>query len=91
MKPLGMRKGRPDVEEHMEAQTTSWRLFLRPYELGWWMWLTIAGGRAVGIAGYPSGFLAAMGISLAKAVFIVFKYRSPSPLQRKSAWLISCS
>jgi hypothetical protein len=39
--------------------------------MGWWMWLIIASGLAVGIAGYPSGFPAAIGISLAKALFIV--------------------
>jgi len=63
----------------MEAQKTSWGLFLRPYELGWWMWLIIATGLAVGIAGYLLGFLVAMGISLAKAVFIAFQYRSLRP------------
>ena len=74
----------------MEAQTTSWGLFLRPYELGWWMWLIIASGLAVGIAGHPSGFLVAMGISLAKAVFIVFEYRSlrPSAAQIRVAYLL---
>ena len=74
----------------MEAQKTGWELFLRPYELGWWMWLIIASGLAVGIAGYPLGFLVATGISLAKAVFIVFKYRSltPSAAQVRVAYLL---
>jgi len=74
----------------MEAQKTSWGLFLQPNELGWWMWLIVASGLAVGIAGHPSGFLVAMGISLAKAVFIVFKYRSlrPSAAQVRVAYLL---
>ena len=60
----------------MEAQATSWRLFVRPYELGWWMWLIIASSLACGVAGNPSGFLVAIGLALAKAVFIVFKDRN---------------
>jgi hypothetical protein len=74
----------------VEVQKTSWGLFLRPYELGWWTWLIIASGLAVGIAGHTSGFLVAMGISLAQAVFIVFQYRSlsSSAAQVRVAYLL---
>jgi len=74
----------------METQTTTWRWFLRPYELSWWMWWIIASGLAVGIAGYRSGFLVAIGISLAKAVFIVFKGRNvrSSAAQVRVAYLL---
>jgi hypothetical protein len=73
----------------MEAQKTSWGLFLGPYELGWWMCLIIATGLAVGIAGYLLGFLVAMGISLAKAVFSAFQYRSLRPAaQVRVAYLL---
>jgi F0F1-type ATP synthase membrane subunit c/vacuolar-type H+-ATPase subunit K len=74
----------------METRTTSWRWFLRPNELGWWMWLIIASGLAVGIAGYPSGFQVAIGISLAKAVFIVLKDRNvgSSAAQVRVAYLL---
>lgn len=68
---------------------------LMPKQPTWWVWLATATFLALGLGGYPSGYLAANTLSVAQVVWFIRKHRSlkPYPVQIRvaySACLLVC-
>jgi hypothetical protein len=49
--------------------------FLMPLQVAWWVWLITAALLLVGLAGYPTGFVAAIGLTFAQALFYGLRER----------------
>lgn len=79
----------------MSAQKPSWKLMLMPAEPTWWVWLLTAILLAIGLMGYASAFLAAIGLTIAQTLFFLARGHSitSSPVQTRTAYtalLIVC-
>jgi hypothetical protein len=72
----------------MRDPKVSWKLMLMPREPTWWVWLVTAALLGIGLAGYPKGFLAAIGLTIAQTVFFILSERSlrSSPVQTRLAY-----
>lgn len=59
-----------------------------PREFTWWIWLATAVLLVIGLAGYPTAFLAAIGLTVAQTLFFIVRERSfrSSPVQTRVAY-----
>lgn len=64
------------------------KFLLMPKQPTWWIWFAIATLLAFGFAGYASGYVAAMMLSVVQAVWFIRKHRSlkPYPVQIRVAY-----
>jgi hypothetical protein len=64
------------------------KLLLMPKEPTWWIWLATVALLALGLAGYALGFIAAIAVSVAQAVWFLAKHGSmkPYPVQIRVAY-----
>lgn len=74
----------------MREARPSWKLMLMPHELTWWIWLITASALGLGLAGYPTAFLAAIGVTMIQALFFVWRGHGvrSSPAQTRVAYAL---
>jgi len=74
----------------MSIRTASWRFLIMPWDPAWRIWLVTALMLAIGLAGYPSAYLAAIGLTIGQTLFLLARGHgaTSSPIQTRVAYTL---